>query len=71
MPVCGHTFDGHTCRKRGDHRCLPRALHAVAFAHEICVHTKDRWVRRPFVLADWQREEIVAPLFGEVRWDEE
>ncbi|MBB5896670.1 hypothetical protein [Kutzneria kofuensis] len=43
----------------------------MAFAHEICVHTKDRWVRRPFVLADWQREEIVAPLFGEVRWDEE
>jgi phage terminase large subunit-like protein len=71
LPVCGHTFDGHTCRKRGDHRCLPRALHAVAFAEEICVHTKDRWARRPFTLATWQREEIVAPLFGEVRWDEE
>jgi phage terminase large subunit-like protein len=71
LPVCGRTFDGRTCRKRGTHFCAPRADHAVAFCHEICVHTKDRWARRPFILADWQREDIVRPLFGEVRWDDE
>jgi phage terminase large subunit-like protein len=69
--VCGRTFDGRTCRKRGDHLCKPRADHAQAFAEEICVHTKDRWARRPFILAEWQREDIVRPLFGEVRWDDE
>ncbi|GAA1292012.1 terminase large subunit [Saccharothrix xinjiangensis] len=69
--MCGRTFDGHTCRKRGDHLCKPRADHAQAFAEEICVHTKDRWARRPFILADWQRDDIVRPLFSEVRWDDE
>ncbi|ACU37171.1 terminase large subunit [Actinosynnema mirum] len=69
--MCGRTFDGRTCRKRGSHLCVPRADHAQAFAEEICVHTKDRWARRPFILAEWQREEIVRPLFGEVRWDDE
>jgi phage terminase large subunit-like protein len=71
LPVCGRTFDGRTCRKRGEHLCKPRADHAQAFAEEICVHTKDRWARRPFILADWQRDDIVRPLFGEVRWDDE
>lgn len=71
FPVCGRMFDGTTCRKRGDHLCKPRAAHAVAFMQEICVHTKDRWARTPFILADWQREDIVTPIFGEVRWDPE
>ncbi|WP_169735444.1 terminase large subunit [Actinokineospora inagensis] len=71
LPVCGRTFDGRTCRKRGTHLCKPRADHAQAFAEEICVHTKDRWARKPFILAEWQREDIVRPLFGEVRWDDE
>ncbi|WP_440901639.1 terminase large subunit [Actinosynnema sp.] len=69
--MCGRTFDGRTCRKRGEHLCVPRADHAQAFAEEICVHTKDRWARRPFILAPWQRDEVVRPLFGEVRWDDE
>jgi phage terminase large subunit-like protein len=71
LPVCGRTFDGRTCRKRGDHLCKPRADHAIAFAQEICVHTKDRWARTAFILAPWQRDDIVTPLFGEVRWDTE
>ncbi|OXM63135.1 terminase [Amycolatopsis vastitatis] len=71
LPECGRTFDGSTCRQRGDHFCEPRADHAVAFCHEICVHTKDRWARRPFILSPWQRDGIVRPLFGEVRWDPE
>jgi phage terminase large subunit-like protein len=71
LPVCGFTLDGRTCRKRGDHFCRPRAAHAVAFCQELCVHTKDKWARTPFVLAVWQRREIVEPLFGEVVWDPE
>ncbi|MFE0021919.1 terminase large subunit [Amycolatopsis sp. NPDC059021] len=71
LPECGFTLDGQTCRKRGDHRCRPRAAHAVAFCAELCVHTKDKWARRPFVLADWQRRDIIEPLFGEVTWDPE
>lgn len=71
LPVCGREFDGSRCRKRGTHFCVPRADHAQAFAGEICVHTKDRWARKPFILAPWQRDDIVRPLFGEVRWDAE
>lgn len=71
LPVCGWTFDGRRCRKRGDHLCRPRAEHAQAFCEEICVHTKDKWARQPFILARWQREDIVHPLFGRVRWDKE
>lgn len=71
LPVCGWSFDGRACRQRGDHLCQQRADHAQAFAEEICVHTKDRWARTPFILADWQRDDIVRPLFGEVRWDPE
>jgi len=71
LPVCGWSFDGRACRQRGDHLCHQRADHAQAFAEEICVHTKDRWARTPFILADWQRDDIVRPLFGEVRWDPE
>lgn len=43
----------------------------MAFCHELCVHTKDKWARRPFHLADWQRRDIIEPLFGEVTWDPE
>lgn len=70
-PVCGFTLDGKTCRKRGDHFCLPRAQHAVAFFQEILVHTKGRYARRPFILARWQRDDIVRPVFGTVVWSDE
>jgi hypothetical protein len=42
----------------------PRPDHAVAFREGLCVRTKDRWARTAFVLSDWQREDIVRPLFG-------
>lgn len=70
-PVCGYTLDGKTCRKRGDHFCIPRADHAQKFFEEILVHTKGRYARRPFVLAKWQRDDIVRPIFGTVVWSEE
>jgi len=43
----------------------------VAFCHELCRHTKDKWARRPFILATWQRADIIEPLFGTVVWDPE
>lgn len=35
------------------------------------MHTKGRWARQRFELHTWQADDIVAPLFGEVRWDDE
>jgi phage terminase large subunit-like protein len=37
----------------------------------VLVHTKGRWARRPFLLAPWQLEEIIRPLFGSARWEEQ
>ncbi|MGH3629081.1 MAG: terminase large subunit, partial [Sciscionella sp.] len=70
-PVCGYTLDDLACQETGDHFCRPRAAHAVAFIHELLFHTKGRYARQPFILADWQRGEIVEPLFGTVRWNDE
>lgn len=58
------------CEETGAHFCKPRAQYTVAFFENVLVHTKGRHARRPFVLASWQREEIVCPLFGYVHLDE-
>lgn len=42
---------------------------AVNFFERILVHTKGRYARAPFILADWQRDDIIRPLFGWARWD--
>jgi len=67
-PVCRFEHDGRRCRKRGDHRCALRVAHVCAFFAELLTHTKGQWARRPFVPARWQRERVLAPLFGEVVW---
>lgn len=71
LPICGHTLDGLTCKQRGDHFCQPRADHAKAFFEEILVHTKGTWARKRFVLSKWQHDEIIAPVFGWVKWSGE
>lgn len=71
LPECGRTLDGVTCVATGDHMCIPRADHAQAFIEEICVHTKGRYSGKPFELTDWQRDDIVRPLFGKVVWSPE
>jgi phage terminase large subunit-like protein len=43
----------------------------VAFFEELLVHTKGQWARRRFILEDWQRDEIIRPLFGRVVWSAE
>ena len=54
------------CEGAGAHFCAPRALYVQAFFEHALVHTKGRHARRPFILADWQREGIIHPLFGNV-----
>lgn len=72
FPPCGQTFDGVECVKSGDHFCIPRADHAQAFFEEILCHTKGRnYARRKFILAGWQRDDIVRPLFGHVVYSDE
>lgn len=69
--MCGFTFRGVSCAKRGAHYCEPRAERAVRFFAEVLVHTKGRWSRQRFVLEPFQADEIVRPLFGEVVWSAE
>lgn len=67
--VCGFSFDGHRCRQRGPHRCHQRVSHVLAFFREVLVHTKGDWASQPFAPPPWQRDRILAPLFGQVFWD--
>lgn len=71
MQPCGFTLDGLECDARGPHFCEPRANHAQAFFEELLLHTKGAFYRKPFVLEDWQRDDIVRPLFGTVEWSDE
>ena len=45
------------------------AKRAVDFFARFLRHTKGRWAGHPFELEDWQRDEIIAPLFGWKRTD--
>lgn len=70
-PVCGYTFRGKTCNKKGPHYCEPRADRTVAFFAGLLLHTKGPKKRTPFVLTDWQEHEIIRPLYGEVIYSAE
>ena len=37
---------------------------AVNFFEKLLVHVKGEWAGQPFILQDWQRDEIIRPLFG-------
>ena len=37
---------------------------AVAFFEKLLVHSKGEWAGKPFKLQDWQRDDIIRPLFG-------
>lgn len=70
---CGwiNPVDQHECTEQGDHFCVPRADHVCGFFENLLVHTKGTQYRKRFLLRDWQRDEILRPLFGRVRWSEE
>lgn len=42
---------------------------AVEFFERFLVHTKGKWAGHKFELMEWQREEIIRPLFGWKRKD--
>lgn len=42
---------------------------AVAFFEKLLVHSKGEWAGQPFKLQEWQREDIIRPLFGWKRAD--
>jgi phage terminase large subunit-like protein len=44
------------------------ADHAVGFFQKALVHTISPYARKPFILAPFQRDEIVRPLFGTQVW---
>lgn len=73
---CGRTNTdaaGNTveCSEIGDHFCVPRADHVCQFFEELLVHVKGKHARKRFRLADWQRDEILRPLFGRTVWSRE
>jgi len=43
--------------------------HVVEFFQVMLRHSKGRWAGKPFKLLPWQRDELIAPLFGWVRPD--
>lgn len=44
---------------------------AERFFEKVLKHTKGRWARAPFLLDDWQADDIIRPLFGTARWDDQ
>jgi phage terminase large subunit-like protein len=42
---------------------------AVSFFERLLVHTKGEWAGEKFVLSEWQKEDIIRPLFGWKRPD--
>jgi len=70
-PTCGYTFRGSSCGRRGAHYCQQRADRVVRFFIEMLVHTRGVHARRPFIPDDWQEQEIIRPLFGEVIYSAE
>ena len=42
---------------------------AVRFFEHLLHHSKGEWAGQPFVLEEWQREQIIKPLFGWKRAD--
>ena len=69
VPSAGTSSTGRAADKRGSHRCTGRVRHVLAFFSEGLVHTKGDFHGRPFVPATWQRDRVLAPLFGEVTFD--
>lgn len=76
IPACdAHTHErfAHpwlgSCNEVGEHLCLPRARRVCGFFDSVLVHTKGMWARKPFILADWQRNDIIGPLMGTVDYN--
>ena len=71
-PRAARTRSCDRCGVKGAHLCEARAGRVVdVFEGGTLLHTKGRWARSPFRLDEWQRDEVIRPLFGEVEWSAE
>lgn len=50
--VDGYTFDP------------TRAARVVDFIEQFCVQSKGKWAGKPYQLMDWQKNDVIGPLFG-------
>lgn len=48
-----------------------RATRVINFVERFIVHTKSRHASQPFILAEWQKDEIIRPLYGTVAYDDQ
>ena len=46
-----------------------KAEKAVNFIEKYCTHVKGDLGGKPFILEDWQKDDIIRPLFGTMRED--
>src|SRR5579863_1661347 len=44
-----------------------KAEHVVNFFAKFLRHSKGEWAGKPFELIDWQRDDLIMPLFGWIR----
>lgn len=51
-------------KPRNAYYCPDSAEEAVYFIETCCVHPKGELTGSPFVLEDWQKKELIEPLFG-------
>ena len=69
-----HALDLALSRSPGGH---PRGLwfdeaaaeHVVQFVEMFCRHSKGEWAGKTIVLEDWQKDDVLRPLFGWKRAD--
>jgi phage terminase large subunit-like protein len=47
----------------------PAGQYVVEFFEQFLNHTMGQWAGQPFTLLDWQRDDVVMPLFGWKRAD--
>ncbi len=59
----GGYFDDHEYEDGG------KAMHAARFFSDHLRHSAGEWAGQPFVLLDWQRDDVIMPLFGWMRAD--
>lgn len=63
------TADDEKAAAEGCYWSQRHADHVVEFFRTFLRHSKGRWAGQPFELLDWQREDIINPLFGWLRPD--
>lgn len=48
---------------------IDKALRVKNFVEDLCVFSAGEWQGKPFELADWQWERVIAPFYGTLRED--